>query len=76
MTISITANTLCDLCKGHFTYEGAEALCNFCEEMSVNGVTIGDLIITFAEVPADWEQEIDEESIIARLQNGNILISQ
>lgn len=76
MTIFITATMLCDLCGDHFTSEGAEALYNHCEEMKWNGMSIGDLLVSFAEIPADWEDEIEDETIIARLQNGNILIAR
>lgn len=76
MTIFITPTMLCDLCGNHFSYEGAEALYNYCEEMEWNGMSIGDLIVCFAEIPAEWEDETDEEYIIARLQNGNILIAR
>lgn len=76
MTVFITATMLCDLCGGHFTYEGAQVLYDYCEEVGLEGWSIGDLIISFAEIPADWEDETDEKHIIARLQNGNILIAR
>lgn len=79
MIIQITASTLCDLCAPHFTYEAAEAICDYFDEcgVGINSVpSIGDICISFSEIPADWHDEYDEDAIIAELDNGNILVAQ
>lgn len=76
MTIKITASMLCDLCKGCFTYEATEAICDYFDECGCDcAPTIGDICISFSEVPADWRNDYDEECIIAELENGNIVVA-
>lgn len=76
MTIKITSSMLCDLCGGHFTYDACEALCNYFEDFELcDAPTIGDICISFSEIPADWTDEYDEDTLIATLDNGNVLIS-
>ena len=77
MKITITAIMLCDLLGGKFTLEACEALCDWFEDMADNSFApaIGDIACSYSEMPADWADEEDEENIIARLDNGNVLIS-
>lgn len=74
LTIKITASMLCDLCNGKFTYEACDALCDYLEELEV-APTIGDICVSFAEIPASWEDEYDEDNLVAVLENGNVLIA-
>lgn len=77
MKITITAIMLCDLLGGKFTLEACEALCDWFEEVATNDFApaIGDIACSYSEMPADWADEEDEENVIARLGNGNVLIS-
>lgn len=60
-----------------FSIEGLEALAAYLEDCAPSeSFYIGDLDICFAEVPAEWAYEYDEECILARLGNGNILVAQ
>jgi hypothetical protein len=74
MKITITAIMLCDLLGGKFTLEACEKLCKLYEE-SECAPLIGDIACSFSEMPADWADEEDEENIIARLNNGNVLVA-
>ena len=77
MKITITAIMLCDLLGGKFTLEACEALCDWFEDMADNSFApaIGDIACSYSEMPADWVDEEDEENIIARLDNGNVLVA-
>ena len=77
MKITITAIMLCDLLGGKFTLEACEALCDWFEDVATNDFApaIGDIACSFSEMPADWVEDEDEENIIARLGNGNVLIA-
>lgn len=77
MKITITAIMLCDLLGGKFTLEACEALCDWFEDVADDSFApaIGDIACSFSEMPADWADEEDEENIIARLDNGNVLIA-
>lgn len=77
MKITITAIMLCDLLGGKFTLEACEALCDWFEDVMDNSFApaIGDIACSYSEMPADWADEEDEENIIARLDNGNVLIA-
>lgn len=77
MKITITANMLCDLLGGKFTLEACEALCDWFEDVADNSFApaIGDIACSFSEMPADWVEDDDEENIIARLNNGNVLVA-
>ena len=77
MKITITAMMLCDLLGGKFTLEACEALCDWFEDMADNDFApaIGDIACSFSEMPADWADEEDEERVIARLNNGNVLVA-
>ena len=78
MKITITAHMLCDLCGGKFTLEACEALCSWFEEIGDRDFApaIGDICVSYSELDASWVEEDDEERIIARLNNGNVLIAQ
>lgn len=77
MKITITAMTLCDLCGGKFTLEACEALCDWFEETADRdfALRIGDICVSYTEVNADDIEEDDEERVIARLDNGNVLMA-
>lgn len=76
MTIKITAAMLCDLCGGKFTLEACEAIENYFEECGCNeAVYIGDICVSFGEIPQEWEDDYDEDNLIAVLDNGNVLIA-
>ena len=77
MKITITAAMLCDLLGGKFTYEACEALCDWFEDVADSSFApaIGDIACSFSEMPADFMDEDDEENVIARLDNGNVLVT-
>ena len=77
MKITITAMMLCDLLGGKFTLEACEALCDWFENMADDSFApaIGDIACSYSEMPADWADEEDEENVIARLDNGNVLVA-
>lgn len=77
MKITITAMMLCDLLGGKFTLEACEALCDWFEDVADNSFApaIGDIACSYSEIRAEDADEEDEENIIARLDNGNVLIS-
>lgn len=77
MKITITAIMLCDLLGGKFTLEACEALCDWFEDMATNDFApaIGDIACSYGEIPADWVEDDDEEKVIARLNNGNVLVA-
>ena len=77
MKITITAIMLCDLLGGKFTLEACEALCDWFEDVADNSFApaIGDIACSYSEICAEDADEEDEESIIARLDNGNVLIA-
>ena len=77
MKITITAIMLCDLLGGKFTLEACEALCDWFEDMADNSFApaIGDIACSYSEMPADYMDEDDEENVIARLNNGNVLVA-
>ena len=77
INLTVTSTTLCDLLEGKFTYEGCEALCQYLDDCGVTEpMRLGDIAISFSEVPASWANEYNEEDIIAHLENGNILVAQ
>ena len=77
MKITITAHMLCVLCGGKFTLEACEALCDWFEETAGRDFApaIGDICVSYTEIGADDIEEDDEENIIARLNNGNVLMA-
>lgn len=76
MKITITPMMLCDLLGGKFTCEACEALCElYSEEYPEVAPAIGDIACSYSEINADWLEEDDEEKVIARLENGNVLIA-
>lgn len=77
MKITITAHMLCDLCGGKFTLEACEALCDWFEETAGRDFApaIGDICVSYTEIDAGSIEEDDEENIIARLNNGNVLMA-
>lgn len=77
INLKVTSSMLCDLCGGRFTYEACEAICNYFDECGCDEpMMIGDICISFSEIPASWVDEYNEENLIAPLANGNVLISQ
>ena len=78
MKITITPIMLCDLCGGKFTLEACEALCDWFEQTADNDFApaIGDICVSYSEMDASWLEEDDEERIVARLENGNVLVMQ
>lgn len=72
MKITITAMMLCDLCGGKFTLEACEKLCELYEE-SECAPHIGDICVSYGELPAADMDEDEGYSIIAHLGNGNVL---
>lgn len=78
MKITITPMMLCDLCGGKFTTEACEALCDWFDQTAGRDFApaIGDICVSYSELDASWVEEDDEEKIIARLNNGNVLIAQ
>ena len=77
MKITITAHMLCDLCGGKFTLEACEALCGWFEETADRDFAprIGDICVSYTEIGADDIEEDDEERVIARLANGNVVLA-
>ena len=77
MKITITAHMLCDLCGGKFTLEACEALCDWFEDIADCDFApaIGDICVSYTEIDADSIDEDDEESVIAHLENGNVLLA-
>ena len=75
MKITITPAMLCDLLDGKFTYEACEAICDLFDECNPEAAPyIGDIAISFGDLPAEYVAE-DDESIIAHLPCGNVLIA-
>lgn len=76
MKITITAIMLCDLLGGKFTLEACEALCDYFEDIATNDFApaIGDIACSYSETPAD-DVDDDYDYIIARLNNGNVLVA-
>lgn len=75
MKITVTSMMLCDLCGGKFTLEACDALCDLFEETVDFAPAIGDICVSYSELRAEDIDEDDEEKIIARLNNGNVLIA-
>lgn len=77
INVRISASTLCDLLAPRFTYEACEKICEYLEDCGVEQpLLLGDIVISFSEVPADYIDDYEEENIIATLRNGNILVSE
>lgn len=76
MKITITAIMLCDLLGGKFTLEACEALCDWFEDETASSFApaIGDIACSYSEMPASYMDE-DDDDIIARLNNGNVLVA-
>lgn len=77
MKITITPMMLCDLLGGKFTLEACEALCDWFDQTADNDFApaIGDIACSYSEIEESCLEEDDEERIIARLDNGNVLIA-
>ena len=77
MKITITAHMLCDLCGGKFTLEACEALCDWFAETTDRDFApaIGDICVSYTEIAVDDIEEDDEDRIIARLHNGNVVLA-
>ena len=75
MKITITPSTLCNLCNGHFSLEACEAICNYFEECGDDfAPSIGDICVSFAEIPASWDDEWNDDNTVAFLDNGAVVI--
>ena len=77
MKITITAMMLYDLCGGKFTLEACEALCDWFAETTDRDFApaIGDICVSYTEIAVDDIEEDDEDRIIARLHNGNVVLA-
>ena len=77
MKITITAHMLCELCGGKFILEACEALCDYFDEVCDDSFApaLGDIFVSYSEIGADDIDEDDEEKIIVRLDNGNVLLA-
>lgn len=74
INIKVDENLLCELCAPKFTLEACEAIINYLNEMDPNdSFYVGDICISFSEIPSDWAA--DEDTIIATLNNGNVVIA-
>ena len=73
INIKTDANLLCELCAPKFTIEACAAIINYLNEMAPSdNFSIGDICISFSEMPSSW---IDaEDNVIAELDNENVLI--
>lgn len=73
MKIMITPMMLCDLCGGKFTLEACEAICEYYEEFcgDMQAPAIGDIMCLYGEVKTE---DIEDETIMATLKNGNSVI--
>lgn len=75
MKIQVTAEMLFDLCEGYFTMEACKALCEYFNDLGdFDAPTVGDLTISFEECPAGETNLYDDSSLIAQLDNGNVLV--
>lgn len=76
LNISITASMLCDLLGGHMTYTACEALADYLGELQEYQrdflPTIGDIAISYGEIPAKNIEEGD--IVLCELDNGNVII--
>lgn len=79
MKITVTATMLCDLCGGKFTEEAMEAICDFYTDCAPDiAPSVGDICISFCEISAeDYTADYgeDEDNLIARLDNGNVVVA-
>lgn len=76
INIKVTAEMLCVMLDGKFTLDACNAICEYMEECGNDSpLMIGDIAICFSEIPAEWDDEYDEDNLIAELDNGNVLIS-
>lgn len=77
INLTVTSTTLCDLLGGAFTYDACEAICEYLNECGCDDpLTIGDISISFSEIPQDWVEDEDSDRVIKILDNGNALILQ
>lgn len=76
MKIEIGPSILCDLLGGHFTLEACEVICELFEENedSNSAPRIGDIAISFSEIPEEWTDDWNEDNLVAKLDNGNVVI--
>lgn len=75
INVVLSSSTVCDLLCGRFTYEACDAICEYLSDCSDGPWHIGDIAISFAEVLREDLEEGEEESIIAELSNGNVIIA-
>lgn len=78
INIKVTAGFLCDLCNGKLTYEACEAIVDYLADCcgENDSFYLADILLSFAELPADYKSEYSEDEIIAELRNGNIVVAQ
>ena len=77
INVSVTPMMLATLCGGHFTLEACGAICDYIEECSADEVfDIGDIVISFSEIPIEWINEYNEDQVIAVLNNGNAVVAE
>lgn len=77
INVKVDASLLADLLKPNFTYEACEELIDFLNGFCGEDESwhLGDLAISFSEVPADYASDYKEDCIIAWLKNGNIIVT-
>lgn len=78
INIKVTASFLFDLCEGKLTYEACEAIVDYLADCcgANESFYLADILISFAEVPANYRSDYPEDEIIAELRNGNIVVAQ
>lgn len=76
INLKVTPTFLCDLLGGRMSYEACEAIVNYINDCGSESDSfyLGDIAISFAEMPAD-EIASDDESIIAVLENGYVVVA-
>ena len=73
INIKADVNLLCELCAPKFTIEACAAIINYLNEIAPSdSFLIGDICISFSEMPSSWVDA--EDNVIAELDNENVLI--
>lgn len=77
INIRITAETLATLLAPKFTIAACERICELLEKADkAESWLLGDIAISFTEMPRKWADELDEETPWWDLENGNILVAE
>lgn len=77
INIRITAETLTTLLAPRFTITACERICELLEEAGeAESWLLGDIAISFTEMPREWVDELDEDTAWWDLENGNILVAE